>query len=90
MYIFKNCKAFIRTIPMLQYDEHKVEDLDTEGEDHIADETRYFLMSRPIKPKQRPKDDDYIHNPLNMFLDIPKEDIKAKPTRPKMQIIDRR
>lgn len=90
MYIFKNCKAFIRTIPMLQYDEHKVEDLDTEGEDHIADETRYFLMSRPIKPRQKVKDDDYAHNPLNMFLDIPKEDIIAKQKRPKMQIIDRR
>ena len=34
MYIFKNCKAFIRTIPLLMYDEHKVEDLDTDGEDH--------------------------------------------------------
>ena len=36
MYVFKNCKAFIRTIPTLIYDEHKVEDLNTEGEDHIA------------------------------------------------------
>jgi len=34
MYIFNTCKAFIRTIPLLQYDEHKVEDLDTDGEDH--------------------------------------------------------
>lgn len=29
MYVFAGCKAFIRTIPMLMYDEHKVEDLDT-------------------------------------------------------------
>ena len=34
MYIFRNCKAFIRTVPLLLYDEHRVEDLDTDGEDH--------------------------------------------------------
>lgn len=50
MYVFDNCKGFLRTIPTLMYDEHKAEDLDTDGEDHIADEWRYFCMSRPIKP----------------------------------------
>ena len=54
MYVFKNCKAFIRTMPLLQYDEHRVEDLDTDGEDHVADEVRYFLMTRPIKPRKAP------------------------------------
>lgn len=49
MYVFNTCKDFIRTIPLLQYDEHKVEDLDTSQEDHIADETRYMCMARPIK-----------------------------------------
>lgn len=34
MYVFKNCKAFIRTMPLLMYDEHKPEDLDSDGEDH--------------------------------------------------------
>ena len=87
MYIFSNCKAFIRTIPLLQYDEHKPEDLDTDGEDHCADEVRYFLMSRPIKPRTAAPVDEYASNPLNIFLDIPKEDIKAKAKRPRM-IID--
>ena len=86
MYIFKNCKAFIRTIPLLQYDEHKPEDLDTDGEDHCADEVRYFLMSRPIQPRKAAKPDDYASNPLNMFLDIPKEDIKARPKQPRIII----
>lgn len=88
MYIFKNCKAFIRTIPLLQYDEHNAEDLDTDGEDHCADEVRYFLMNRPIKPRKAAKPDDYASNPLNMFLDIPKEDIKALPKRPKIIITE--
>lgn len=50
MYVFDNCKAFIRTIPLLQFDRRRPEDLDTEGEDHVADEWRYLCMSRPIKP----------------------------------------
>jgi hypothetical protein len=87
MYIFSNCKAFIRTIPLLQYDEHKVEDLDTSGEDHVADEVRYFCMSRPITPRMAVAPDDYASNPLNLFLDIPKEDIKATAKRPRMEII---
>jgi hypothetical protein len=88
MYIFSNCKAFIRTMPLLQYDEHKPEDLDTDGEDHVADEVRYFCMSRPIKPRQAAKPDDYIDNPLNVYLDIAKGDLKARTPRPRMQIID--
>lgn len=67
MYVLDSCEDFIRTIPQLQYDQHKVEEVDTEGEDHIADEWRYFCMSRPItpmeaKPKYEPKGD-----PLDMF-----------------------
>lgn len=50
LYVFENCRDFIRTIPALTYDTKKVEDIDTAGEDHIYDETRYFLMSRPIAP----------------------------------------
>lgn len=51
MYIFNNCKAFIRTFPLQIYDEKDVEDLDTNMEDHCPDEVRYMCMSRPIAPK---------------------------------------
>ena len=34
MYVFKGCRNFIRTIPILTYDENKVEDVDTKLEDH--------------------------------------------------------
>jgi hypothetical protein len=69
MYVFKNCKAFIRTVPTLIYDEHKVEDLDTEGEDHIADETRYFCMMRPIAPRIVETKVKPMHDPLNQFVE---------------------
>ena len=88
MYVFSNCKAFIRTIPLLQYDEHRPEDLDTDGEDHVADEVRYFCMSRPIKPRIAAQPDEYAQSPMAMFLDIPKEDIKAVSRRPRMEVID--
>lgn len=51
LYVFENCRDFIRTIPALVYDKKRPEDIDTSGEDHIYDETRYFLMSRPIAPR---------------------------------------
>lgn len=47
LYFFSTCQASIRTIPALQHDENRPEDLDTESEDHAADETRYACMSRP-------------------------------------------
>ena len=88
MYIFRNCQAFIRTIPILQYDEHKPEDLDTYGEDHVADEVRYFCMSRPIKPAHATEIDEYYRTAPSMFLDIPKEDIRPASRRPRMEVID--
>lgn len=45
--IFSTCTNLIRTLPSLVYDKHKVEDLDTDGEDHCADALRYGIMSRP-------------------------------------------
>lgn len=70
MYVFANCKAFIRTIPLLQFDDHRPEDLDTSMEDHVADEWRYFCMARPITPP-RPKEDrgEYGDDPLDLLND---------------------
>jgi hypothetical protein len=70
------------------YDEHKPEDIDTDGEDHIADAIRYLCMSRPIKPRVAPPPDKYYESPQSMFLDIPKEDIIAKPKRQRMEVIE--
>lgn len=50
MYVFDNCRDFIRTVPLLQYSRTVPEDLNTEGEDHAADEWRYICMSRPVAP----------------------------------------
>ena len=66
LYVFKTCTDFIRTVPALTYDPRKVEDIDTAGEDHIYDETRYFLMSRPIAPRpEAKKKKEWVFNPLS-------------------------
>lgn len=52
LYCFNTCKGFIRTMPTLVFSTSNPEDLDTTGEDHIADETRYLCMARPISPRE--------------------------------------
>lgn len=47
LYCFDTCVDSIRTIPLLQHDENHPEDIDTDMEDHAADDWRYACMSRP-------------------------------------------
>lgn len=86
-YVFNTCKHFIRTIPLLQYDEHKVEDVCTTGEDHIGDMWRYVMMCRIIKPREKAGADPYNDSPLKTILDIPKDMVTSRTPIPRMQII---
>lgn len=53
IFVCSNCTNSIRTIPMLQHDENRVEDVNSDMEDHAADEWRYAAMSRPyVRAKQ--------------------------------------
>jgi hypothetical protein len=45
LWVFDTCSQFIRTIPTLPRDERKPDDIDTDAEDHIADETRYRVTA---------------------------------------------
>lgn len=47
IYFFTTCEDTIRTLPGLQHDKNKPEDVDTRGEDHCGDELRYSCMARP-------------------------------------------
>jgi len=42
--IFQNCVQFVRTVPTLSRLERDTDDIDTDAEDHIADECRYRLL----------------------------------------------
>lgn len=48
LYTFNTCLDSIRTVPLLQHDTNKPEDLDSDMEDHAADDWRYACMSRPF------------------------------------------
>jgi hypothetical protein len=63
IYFMANCEHAIRTIPALQHDDLRPEDVDTEAEDHAADDVRYACMSRPYLPTNQPK-------PAPVFKDV--------------------
>lgn len=65
IYIFNTCKAFIRTVPALIYSTYDVEDVETSGEDHVYDESRYMLMVNPIETDVEKKPSGYGYNPLD-------------------------
>ena len=66
LYVFSTCKHFIRTVPNLVYDQTNVEDIDTEGEDHIYDELRYVCMQNPIAPRPRKTPPLVVYDPLDL------------------------
>jgi hypothetical protein len=43
LFVFNTCDQFARTVPVLPRDEKDLDDVDTEAEDHIADEVRYRI-----------------------------------------------
>jgi hypothetical protein len=56
MFIMDNCPDAIRLMQSAQHDETKVEDIDTDQEDHALDDIRYACASRPraaAKPSRR-------------------------------------
>ena len=68
-YVTTDCPEFIRTIPTLMHDPHDVEDVWSDGEDHIADEWRYVAMRNLISGVEEPPKPQiaYGADPLNQY-----------------------
>lgn len=49
LFITDKCEHFIRTIPIQARKDNKPDDIDTDGEDHIADEVRYKVRSAAMR-----------------------------------------
>lgn len=47
LFFFDNCEHLLRTLPMMQHDPDRPEDIDTTAEDHAVDALRYGCMARP-------------------------------------------
>lgn len=69
IFFFSTCRDTIRTLPALQHDPDRPEDVDTDAEDHAPDEIRYACMSRP-----------YVA-PLPASVDAPERDKYARGAR---------
>lgn len=67
-YVFRSCRHFIRTIPVLIYDDKKVEDVDTTMEDHIFDEWKYVSMENPLNPRRNTPWTSPEEDPLNIWI----------------------
>jgi hypothetical protein len=49
LWVFNTCVNFLRTVPTLQRDENKPDDVDTDQEDHAVDACRYACNSTERK-----------------------------------------
>lgn len=67
MYFLDSCPNMIRTIPGLQYDQHKIEDVDTSMEDHLYDTLRYHCEQHLITPMEAKPEVRPMSDPLDMF-----------------------
>ncbi len=52
LYVFDTCRDFIRTFPSLPRDKKNPDDIDTNVEDHIADEARYRVGMQRVTSEQ--------------------------------------
>ncbi len=77
--IFSTCRELIAELPLLQHDKLHPEDLDTTGQDHLADALRYGCMSRPyikrepVKIKPIKGFGDYNYNDLHKTIEAQHE-----------------
>lgn len=60
MYLLDNCEAAINALQSVPADPDNLDDVDTESEDHCADDIRYGVMSRPwiidnLPPQSAPR-----------------------------------
>jgi len=62
--IFENCLELIRTIPLMIYDDHNVEDVADGLPDHWCESLRYFCMSRPSPNRKRPERQPIPYSPF--------------------------
>jgi hypothetical protein len=73
--IFSKCIKTINMYPALIYDEHKLDDVSTKGNDHGYDRDRYFFMSRPSKIDKKEVEPDnpirraYLRQQMGDFVD---------------------
>jgi hypothetical protein len=73
--VYRSCKHFIRTIPLLQMDPNGREDVDTDMEDHVYDEVGLLLLFRPIEMKlPSPRLNEWERRLESLYQPVPTDD----------------
>lgn len=78
IYWFDTCRDSIRTIPIMQHDKSKVEDLNSDMEDHAVDQIRYACTSRPYALPTPPPKASVIETKMPTLNDLYEWDKKFK------------
>lgn len=63
--IFSSCQNLIRTLPLLTFDAHRIEDVSDQSEDHAPEALRYGLMSRPKSARPAPTKVERRYDPFS-------------------------
>ena len=71
--VFSTCADTIRTLPVLQHDSDRPEDLDTNMEDHAVDDIRYGCLSRPWASVEKKKPSNKIQVRMPTLNEIVRE-----------------
>jgi hypothetical protein len=73
--VYSNCNHFIRTVPALIVDPNNIEDVDTDSEDHCADESCHIMMHRPVKGDFKPRETKRPPVDITEIARLEREDI---------------
>jgi hypothetical protein len=69
LFFFSTCEHTIRTVPALQHDEMRIEDVNTKGEDHAGDETRYACSARPWVREIQPQPERRYERSIDLSVE---------------------
>jgi hypothetical protein len=51
LFVFDTCRQFIRTVPNIPRSEKDLDDVDSDAEDHVADEARYRVRQMNLRTR---------------------------------------
>ena len=73
IYTFNNLEHWWRTMLNLRNDTRNIEDVDTDQEDHVYDETRYMCMYKPLRPQvAKPSDANTFQGERRRYIQAKK------------------
>jgi hypothetical protein len=76
--VYSSCMHFIRTVPSLVVDPNNIEEIDSSGEDHCADEAALLFMHRPLTQLPGKEEKEPAPKNINDVAKMEREQIWAE------------